>query len=131
MKRDAKGLSIEDRVYEEHAKNADTGKYISSRFWCNIFSDFGLNSCIEIPKPGPEAQDVASGELLDAMHAAHNDNPVKANSAPLMNIFDHCDGLGEKTTYGLLKSLIPCPTLTVNLAANLQLSFLNMWDRTR
>ena len=32
MKRDAKGLSIEDRVYDELEKNAESGKYISSRF---------------------------------------------------------------------------------------------------
>ena len=70
-------------------------------------------------------------EVVAGDSAVTSTSMIFRNSAPLINISEHCDGLGEKTTYCLLKSLIPSPTLSVNLAANPQLSFLNMRVRAR
>lgn len=49
-----------------------------SKFWSNLFEDFGLNSTVADTLPVLVDTDVPSSEMLDVLSAAHHDNPVRA-----------------------------------------------------
>jgi hypothetical protein len=123
------GKTIPDLLAEEVARKDVTNGKVGSRWWSGIFEEFGLQQNLELEEPiddgGP------SDELLEAMNAAHNPNPVQAKTKPMENYLAHCGKMGEACTFGVLNGIMTCPTLTVNMATTLHVALGKTWARTQ
>ena len=106
-----------------------TGSYLSTQWWSNTFRMFDLNHALSITCPS-DAQDMPDDEMLEAMAAAHNENPVKASTTPLERWLHHAETLGRRATFGLLTSSVPGPDLTASNAMKIHVAIMQFWART-
>ena len=122
----SKGQLLEDVAELEVIANLESGGKTSTRWWAKQFEDFGLHSCVDLEKP--TEKDVPPPEMLEAFACIHK-NKIQSNKGPLESFLQHCDPLGENATYGLIKAVMPSPTLSHNMACGLQISVAKMWKR--
>lgn len=111
------------------SKRNSNGK-LGSKFWSNLFEEFGLNSKVADTLPDLVDTDIPSSEMLDVLSAAHHDNLVRACVVPLERWLDHTPSLGGTATFGLLRAVQTCPTLPHHASVRAQVAVLRFWART-
>ena len=121
------GQTIADLLYIEVEKKMSSNGKVGARWWSGVFEEFNLQQCLTLDDPSDDS--APPGDLLDAIQTAHNQNPVQAKTKPLEQFLSHCGSMLEGCTYGLLNAVMPCPTLTTNMAYTLQVAIGKSWAR--
>lgn len=125
------GASIRDRIRDQFKNNKAMGRKLSSKFWEGLYSDFNLNQTPADQLPNPPQGLDCRDDLLQALEAAHHDNPASRSTFPVERFLDSCTpNLNEFELHGLLHAVQENTTLCRPSALKLQLAVLRYFART-